>query len=324
MSTQAELWSENRVENHYEVLGGMLRDELIQEKTCRIDASYLGHVINQWWQNRSKWGANDIAKSQLRLLILKTLQPDHLSALRSVGSIQTRLAAVFLERTFSLPSKELALLVHEVLSDIVGIIDLKYPYEDHKELFPQNSDTLASDWGRGLGVIRPHSDDLYESRAITIMSLTVYKDTSSTPTWFWFPYDLTSCLTDEELGYLALSHATFLSGANVKGKTISVVKPVLRRDSKEGIGLRLDFRIDDEVGERMRLTDPRAQQIFDKIRANLKSLRPICSNPSSGSFSVLANHKVLHGRSALDSACLTEGESSRILFRSKGIQEKGL
>jgi hypothetical protein len=70
--------------------------------------------------------------------------------------------------------------VHEVLSKMAGIIDIKYPYEEHKELFPKNSNHIASDWGKGYGLIRPHSDDLYEDRDINIMSLTVFSNSYNT------------------------------------------------------------------------------------------------------------------------------------------------
>lgn len=315
-----ELWSENSSRSHYEIIGSLLREALLEEQLRRIDASYLGLAINQWWLERPAGPINEVIRSTLRILILDTLQPNHLECLRTVGTKQSRLAAVFFEKTFSIASKELAGLVHEALSDIAGIVDIKYPYEDHKELSPIQQTDIAVDWGRGMGIIRPHSDDLYEDRAVTIMSLTVCKDTSSTPTWFWRLSDVVACLTDEELGYLALSEATFSSGKNVQGVPICVQKSVIYSDPIEGTGLRLDFRVDEVVGPRMRFEDTDAQDLLDKLRANLKRVRPACSSPVTGSFSILSNHKILHGRAELSSKLLTEGQESRILFRSKGIR----
>lgn len=321
MLAQNELWSENALGTPNEILGAMIRDELAQERVLRIDATYLGHAIGQWWNERAKGELNERSALSLRMLIVDTLKLEHLTALREVGSKKSRNAALLFERCFNVADKDLARLVHEALSDIAGLIDLQYPYEDHKELSPKQGDTLASDWGRGMGIIRPHSDDLYEERAVTLMTLTVCKDTSSTPTWFWLLRDIVKCLTDEELGVLATAEANFLSGTNVNGRTIVATKPVLYRDPIAGLGLRLDFRIDDAVGARMRFeANTQADHILSKMRSHLRNIPPMCSVPVTGSFSILSNHKILHGRSALNSALLTDGESSRILFRSKGIK----
>lgn len=320
MHTQTEMWSESRMPNHNEVMGSMIRWELEREKVLRLDMSYLGDRINQWWLGRKADEITPATIATLRVLIGDSLKKEHLECLRNVGDAKASISAVLLTHMFSFPSKQLALLVHEAISETVGIADIKYPYEDHKELFPKNSEQLASDWGRGLGVIRPHSDDLYEEQAINAMCLTVCKDTSSTPTWLWMLKDIVACLSDEELGYLAFSEATFLSGTNVEGKTIEVHRPVVRRDQNEGVGLRLDFRVDDKVGPRMRFADNRAEDILNKMRSSLKYLKPLCTHPATGSVSILANYKVLHGRSSLSPVMLYEGESSRILFRSKGTK----
>ena len=324
MENQAELWVEHRFENHYQILGSLIRGELKKEKVQRIDGGYLGNRINRWWSNRTKEPINKLTHSDLKVLILETFRPEDLECIKSIGSAESNVAAVLLENAFSFVDKDLALLVHEVVSEIAGIIDIKYPYEDHKELSPKNNETVTADWGRGLGIIRPHSDDLYEARAINVMCLTVYKDTTSTPTWFWLLYDVVNCLTEEELGLLCLSQATYFSGKNVKGELMSVIKPILRRDSVEGLGLRLDFRIDDNVGPRMKFSDDSIQNIFSKMRLSFKNLKPISTNPSTGSISILSNYKVLHGRAPLDPVMLYEGEASRILFRSKGMKERYL
>jgi hypothetical protein len=113
-----------------------------------------------------------------------------------------------------------------------------------------------------------------------------------------------------------------VSGKNVEGELIKVTKPVLRRDKEEGLGLRLDFRIDDSSGARMQFADDGIAKIFDKMRLSFQNLKPVSANPSPGSISILSNYKVLHGRSPLNTAMLSEGESSRILFRSKGMKQR--
>jgi hypothetical protein len=320
METQNELWNETKTRDHFEILGALIRQDLAKESVRHIDLSYLGNHINRWWIENRNTVITRATHSSLRALILESIKPGHLDCIQAVGSWRARISAVLLEHVFSEPDQGLARIVHETMSEIAGIVDIKYPYEDHKELFPKENDGLASDWGKGLGLIRPHSDDLYEDRAINAMCLTVCKDTSSTPTWFWALKDIIACLTDEELGRFALAEATFLSGKNVEGKTIIVRKAVLRMDPEEGLGMRIDFRIDDAVGPRMCFADAEVTRIFEKMRAALRNVKPIATNPSTGSISILANYKVLHGRSALNPVMLYEGESSRVLFRSKGIK----
>lgn len=324
MESVSELWVEGKFQNSHEILGSIIRDELKKEKVYRIDFSYVGNQINQWWKNRNNEDVCELTHSSLKLVILDALKLEHLECIRNVGSSGNHVSAVLLEHSFNFVNKDLALLVHEVMSEIAGIVDIKYPYEDHKELFPKANGKVATEWGRGLGIIRPHSDDLYEDFAISTMCLTVCKDTSSTPTWFWMLKDIVACLTDEELGEFLLSEAIFISGTNVKGKVIEVKKAVLRRDPIEGIGMRMDFRIDEAVGPRMRFLKEAPQRAFDKMRLALRNLKPICSRPTTGSVSILSNYKVLHGRSALNPVMLYEGESSRILFRSKGTKQENV
>ncbi|MES2770269.1 MAG: hypothetical protein V4596_14090 [Bdellovibrionota bacterium] len=315
-----ELWSETRAMNNYEIIGGILRREFQKEQIKRLNLSYLSSGIDQWWDEGGSTLKSEVALAKLYTLIIETLKSEDLEIIQSVGCDNKKISAVFMEYIFNIPSKELAQLVHEAMSKIGGIIDIKYPYEEHKELFPKQNDSLASDWGKGLGIIRPHSDDLYEPRDINIMSLTVCKDTSKTPTWFWQIKDVIASITNEELGVLALAEANFYSGTNVEGLTLENKKPILRQDKVEGLGLRLDFRVDDSIGPRMRFEDENIKNIITKIREGFKTIKPLSANPSTGSVSILSNFKVLHGRSSLNPMMLYEGESSRILYRSKGIK----
>lgn len=97
-------------------------------------------------------------------------------------------------------------------------------------------------------------------------------------------------------------------------------KQVLRTNDEEGVGLRMDFRIDDLNGPRMLFTGPLVTAIFEKLKSNLNKVKPHCTNASTGSVSILSNFKVLHGRSALNPVMLCEGEKSRVLSRSKGVK----
>lgn len=320
ISNQIELWTESQSQNHLQLLGSIVRDELEKETLLRLDVSYLGDRINRWWLDRKDSPITECTHSSMVMLIKETMQPSHLEILKTIGSQKTRIAALLLKHAFTFINKDLAQLVHEAISEIAGIVDIKYPYEEHKELSPQINLPMTSDWGRGLGIIRPHSDDLYEEQSITMMCLTVCKDTSRTATWFWMLKDITRCLTDEELGYFALSEATFLSGKNVEGKRIKVTKNILRRDSEEGMGLRLDFRICETVGPRMKCCDKKAQLILNKMRLSLPHLKPHTTVPTEGSISVISNYKVLHGRPALNPVMLYDGTASRIIFRSKGTK----
>lgn len=316
-----ELWSDHQQHSKEEVIGAIIRSELNKETTRRLDMSYLAQHIDQWWQNKSVTSSTNTLKLELQKIILENLKREHLEMILGVGNSEYRIAALLLESTFNTDDKTLAQNVHEVISKIAGIVDIKYPYEEHKELYPKTDGDEAQDWGKGLGIIRPHSDDIYENRDVNIMSLTVCRDTSSTPTWFWLVKDIINCLSDQELGEIALAEATFYSGTNVEGTSISQVKPVLRRHEIEGLSLRLDFRIDDNVGPRMRFTDSKITNIFEKMRTHLRTLRPIASTPVTGSIGILSNFKILHGRNKLNPVMLYEGENSRILFRSKGIKE---
>jgi hypothetical protein len=311
---------------HTQALGALVRNELNKEHIVQLDLTYVGAQVDEWWMRTSISGDVLAASmpSKIRSLIINTLQPAHLQIIRSVGSDSEHVSAVVIRHVFSIADRNLGLYVHEAISEIACIADIKYPYEDHKELYPKTSDTVTAEWGKGTGIIRPHSDDLYEMQTINAMCLTVCRDTTCTPTQLWLLKDIVNILSDDELGTLALARARFRSGTNVEGRLIEVCRPVLRIDSKEGVGLRLDFRIDGVTGPRMLFDAPEPQAVFDKLRHELQNITPISTHPATGSVCVVANHKALHGRAPLRADMLYEGEASRILFRSKGIKESYL
>lgn len=315
-----ELWSENREVSHLEIIGSLIRKELQKHTLIRKNMSYLGLIIEDWWAQLSNKDSSIRNINQLRQIIENNLLPEELLAIQSIGLESSAIVGILFENLFNTEDRDLALLVHEAMTRIAGVLDIKYPYEDHKVLFPKQDQGIVTDWGKGYGIIRPHSDDIYEGRDISGICLTVCKDITATPTWFWFQKDIVREITDEDLGYLAMAKATYISGTNVENKVIKSQKPILRIDEIEGLSLRLDFRIDDVVGPRMQLHDDRTQRIFDKMRSSLKTIKPTASKPSTGSVGILANLKILHGRGPLDFNLLSDGENSRSLFRSKGIR----
>ena len=320
VSTASELWTEAPQLGQLEVLGSLIRSELNQEKVVRFDMDYLSTPLESIWFNHSPSMTNRSKQSQIKETILKTIRTEHLSAITSLGSRKSRIGAILMESVFHLPEKTFARLVHDAFTELAGITDIKSPYEEHGEIFPKATGHAASDWGKGQGMIRPHSDDLYEGQAVNAMCLTVCRDLSFTPTWFWPMAGIVECLNNEELATFAMSDATYLSGTNVEGHTIQCRKPILRLDSSEGLGFRIDFRVDDGLGPRMIPISESGKQIFAKLRAAIPMIKPISTKPTTGSISILSNFKVLHGRSGLNPIMLYEGEESRILFRSKGTR----
>lgn len=323
MKNELELWIDSRFRSSNEIVGSMVRREVEKAKITKLDLSYLSAYIEDWWRlpEAKDESYPGLQKNYLlKKIIIENLDPAHLETIKTLGLNDVGHVGVLLENVFSIPDKNLASLIHKIFTEILGLTDIKYPYEKHSELYPILDKPNTADWGKGLGIIRPHSDDLYEPRDINTMALTVVKDTSATPTWLWLQSDVLSCLTDHELGLLATSEAIFRSGANVEGQTLESKKPVLRIDKDEGVSLRLDFRIDPIIGHRMQFENEILNSIMEKMRQHLKSIQPIASMPSTGTVILLANLKILHGRGSLNPALLYEGESSRIILRNKGIR----
>lgn len=303
------------------------REKISQEKTIVLDFSYLAGVIESWWK-KNKLQETHILKTQLVNLFLTYLRTEDTFYFDKVG-LANGCAAVCIKNIFSLDSPKLALTVHEALADLFHLTDIKYDYEEHKALYLKPSAEKYREWGNGHGDITPHSDDSYENLNVDYLALTVCRDVTKTPTAYYFPSDLLCDLSDEEVHELLTMQAMFISGKNVSGLK-ERVRHVVEYSELYGFQFSLDFRIDPENGERMRAKNG-GQHVLDKIRVGLPNAKHHVSTAETGTFLIVANHKILHARPMLsinanearDQANnSTFNTTPRLLFRSKGPRKQ--
>lgn len=303
------------------------RNKISQEKAITLDFGYLSGVIESWWRKNSAQEMH-ILKTQLVTLLLSYLRTEDTLYFDKVG-LTNGCAAVCIKNVFSFDSPKLALTVHEALADLFHLTDIQYDYEEHKALYLKPSAEKYREWGNGHGDITPHSDDLYESLNVDYLALTVCRDTTKTPTAYYFPSDLLCDLNDEEMHQLLTMQATFISGKNVCGLK-ERVRHVVEYSELYGFQFSLDFRIDSENGERMRARDG-GQHVLDKIRCGLPDAKHHVSTAETGTFLIVANHKILHARPMLNIKANEAREQAqhstltttpRLLFRSKGPRKQ--
>lgn len=300
--------------------------EISRERIINLDFEYLRPRIEKYWhRNKDKYPLPWI-KVGCTALFFKYIAEEDKQYFFKLGLAKHYIAGICIKNLFSIDSPELSFIVHESLSELFSLIDLKYPYEEHKTLYLKPSGENYRDWGNGYGEIIPHSDDLYEDFDVDLLSLTVCRDTTATPTSYLFPEALLSGLTNHELAHFLNIKVKFISGKNV-----SIVKSRERSivDFSEKYGFRffLDFRIDTVVGKRMLAYNSADEKILDKLRKSLESCYYQISEPKTGTFIILANYKVLHSRQKMN---ITESLAKhyglqnslkiapRLLFRSKG------
>jgi len=303
------------------------RDRISKEKTITLDFSYLAGVVESWWKKNIHHDTH-VLKTQLVNLFLTYLRTEDTYYFDKVG-LANGCAAVCIKNVFSLDSPKLALTVHEALADLFYLTDIKYEYEEHKALYLKPFAEKYREWGNGHGDITPHSDDLYENLNVDFLALTVCRDVTKTPTAYYFPSDLLCDLNDEEIRELLTMQATFISGKNVSGLK-KRVRHVVEFSERYGFLFSLDFRIDSENGERMRAKNG-GQHVLDKIRAGLPNAKHHVSTAETGTFLIVANHKILHARPMLNidtSEAREQAHNStfnttpRLLFRSKGPRKQ--
>ncbi|WP_338583612.1 hypothetical protein [Pseudomonas sp. MAG733B] len=303
------------------------REKISQEKSIILDFSYLAGVIESWWK-KNNLQETHILKTQLVNLFLTYLRTEDTFYFDKVG-LANGCAAVCIKNIFSFDSPKLALTVHEALADLFHLTDIKYDYEEHKALYLKPSAEKYREWGNGHGDITPHSDDLYENLSVDYLALTVCRDVTKTPTAYYFPSDLLCDLSDEEVHELLTMQATFISGKNVSGLK-ERVRHVVEYSELCGFQFSLDFRIDSENGERMRAKNG-GQHVLDKIRVGLPNARHHVSTAETGTFLIVANHKILHARPMLNIDAneardqahnSTFNTTPRLLFRSKGPRKQ--
>lgn len=304
-------------------IGSLIRKTAKQEKVIKLDCSYLASPIDAFWSSLSlaQKEDKDALKEIIKNIILQNIHPRHSAYFDKVSKAGKFISGICLTGVFTIIDEALSYIVHEALSELFHLKDIKFPYEDHKKLYLKKEGIGVTGWSNGSGEISPHSDDIYEDIEIDLLSLTVCKDKLNVPTTFYQMHDIFQHLSDPELEKLSRTSATFISGKNVRDITKMRSRKLVSFDGKD-VTMFLDFRIDDEKGERMipRLRSDRA--LLDKIKSNLDKDNCYTSTPGTGTFLVIANFKGLHSRAELDLQKITEKEhddaAPRILFRSKG------
>lgn len=226
------------------------KQQIAKEQTIHLDFSYLTGTIESWWEKSNPLDIHTL-KNQLIGLFQSYLRTEDSYYFDKVGLASSGVAAVCIKNAFSQDSPKLALTVHEALADLFHLTDIKYEYEEHKALYLKPAAEKHREWGNGHGDITPHSDDLYEHLNVDYLALTVCRDTTKTPTAYYFPSDVLSHLTDEDIQTLLTMKAAFISGKNVEGFK-ERVRNVVEYSDVYGYRFSLDFRIDANNGERMR------------------------------------------------------------------------
>lgn len=303
-----------------------LKDIVKNEQILVLDLCYLKKDLELFIKNLSNTKFNETLGSMRYRVIecfLSLLKDEDKNLLFNTPE---EYVALVLKNIFKNLSLELCYILHEGLSDLLGLIDIYYPYEQHKWLYLKQYS--YSEWGCGAGEISLHSDDIYESRNIAFLSLSVCKDETNTHTTLLPIKELVSDLSDSEFQLLFKTNARFVSGKNVADLK-EIVKPLAFYHEKEGLGFNFDFRVDEENGERMIGVSQKDQAIINQLRENL-SQKELLYFGGEGSFLFVLNKRVLHGREKMKieikNQCLKENftlsSSPRVVLRSKGIKRE--
>jgi len=313
--------------NYLKRRASKIRKSSEKETVEIIDCSYMAETIDKWWEKPENEETSTETKiKQLSALLQTKLHSDHEILFAKVGRVGHYLSGAVMTGLFTIPNKELALIVHESLSNLFGLQDIKYPYEDHKMLYIKPEGLNYKEWGNGKGEITPHSDDLYEKIDTDLLALTVAIDKTKTPTQFFQAKDILKIINDEELEDLQKIEADFISGKNVSGLKTKTRKIVDYDSENDETKIALDFRIDKNTGQRM-IPRLRSQQaLLKKIENGLTDCAHISSVPETGTFMIFANLKGLHARTEIHlEESYVQGimidpvkYSPRTLFRSKG------
>lgn len=227
---------------------------------------------------------------------------------------EDHLVGLCIKGLFKAEDPILSYMVHEAMCSIFHLRDIKYQYEDHKELYIKPEGLKAKEWGNGQGEIKPHCDDLYEKIETDLLALTVGRDETKTPTTFIQTKHILDLLTDQEVLQLSKIKAKFISGKNVGGGKI--VKEEYRNIlelTKNGVSLVMDFRVDDVTGQRMQSFNDKDQALLDKIREFINNKDNECIQAIDiipGGIGVINNKAALHSRADLKG--LTEDHIKKI------------
>lgn len=298
-----------------------LRKSAEKEKFLVLNCAYLSPFIENWWRN-ARFNDNDTKnKEQLTKLLLEKFKNQELLHLNAVGVSGHHISAIFMEKLFTCDNPKLAYIVHETLSDLAKINDIKYPYEDHKKIFIKPEGIEEKEWGNGAGAISPHCDDLYEDSNVELLSLTTCRDKFKTPTLVFSASQIFKILSNDEMDRLTKILAVFKSGINVTEGIKEKKRPVLSH-TKNNFFMALDFRVDEKRGARMHIENESDLALVQKIKAQLIPDNAMKAASEIGNFVILANRKVLHAREATQAVkelCSLDLDTTpRLLFRSKG------
>jgi hypothetical protein len=301
-----------------------IRVEIEKEKIINLDFTYLQPLIDKWWLNRNQNISLHMLKLQLISLILQNINDKDIEYFDKVGI--NSIAGICITNIFSIDNYELSLVVHEAFSDLFHIRDIKYDYEEHKALYLKPTGEHYSNWGNGYGEITPHSDDLYEDISTDYLSLTTCRDVTKTPTILYFPKDILKNFNEEELEHLFNMKIRFISGKNVQVLKAKE-RNFLEYSAKYGFNFFMDFRVDNDTGQRMLPIIDQDKSLLEKLKESIKYCPNISFIPNTGMFIVVANYKVLHARARMniDQNLATNialyadfSNTPRLLYRSKG------
>lgn len=304
------------------------KSSINKEKVINLNFSYLSNLIENWWEYVTDLTPMHLAKFQLIHLLLQHGKKEDITYFDKLGS--KGISAVCITDIFTKDCPRLSMLVHEALSELFALNDIKYPYEEHKKLYLKPNGLDYKDWGNGYGEITPHSDDLYEEFDVDFLSLTVCRDNTNTPTKFYFPKDIFKNFSNSEIERLFNLKVKFLSGKNVQTLK-SRDRKVVDYSEEHGYKFFLDFRIDKDVGERMLPINCEDRDLIDKMRKNISMCPHQKSISRTGTFLIVANYKVLHARGKMNiNKKIAEKIAShsdfsmapRLLYRSKGQDAK--
>lgn len=303
-----------------------LRQEIEKAHLIRLNFDYIQSNLEKWWLNQPISTSLHTLKLKACEFFLDHLKKDDLFYCDKIGLENYNIVALAIDHIFSQDSPKLALVIHEALSDLFHLNDIRYDYEKHKRLYLKEGALDYINWGSGYGEISPHSDDIYEHLNIDYLSLTVCRDFTQTPTQCFFIRDVLKNFTEAELFRLQFIEALFKSGKNVT-LPLERTRKILDYTPLYGFRFFLDFRVDRHSGERMRAVNPNDQILLDKMRSNLANCKPFDLSSTTGSFLFLSNYKVLHARGqmnlSLKEASAFANDSNlentpRLLYRSKG------
>lgn len=302
----------------------MIREEAEKEKVILLDCAYMQPIIEEWWDKSDRNIKRLETKEQLKCLLIETFKNEEPLMLSRVGVSEYHISVIMMVGLFSRDDPDLAYLVHETLSDLAQINDIKYPYEDHKRIFIKPEGFEIGDWGNGAGAINPHCDDLYEKVDTDLLALTTCRDQLKVSTLLFMANQIFKNLSDNEMDRLIKMVPLFSSGRNVTDKVIEKKRPVLLCKNNSFF-MSLDYRVDEKRGDRMQVQNEQDVALLKKIRNILSADNALKAESEVGNFVILSNSKVLHAREAINAMkelCSMDMDTTpRLLYRSKGPRQ---